>query len=218
MSQVRDECCDASDLIHANKGYRRALAVVVTLNLGMGVAEMVAGLFGGSQALKADALDFLGDGFITLLGLLAISRGPRWRARAAFLQGLFLAILALGVIIVAIYRAIVQEIPEAALMSAFGLVALAINVAAALILIPHRRGDANVRAVWLFSRNDALGNVAVIIAGGLVFWTKTAWPDIVTATIIAGLLLSSSFEILGTSRSELKSLSAPPSPVAEPRS
>lgn len=214
MSQVRDECCDTSDLTGATKGYRRALGVVVALNLGMGIAEMAGGLFGLSQALKADALDFLGDGFITLLGLLAISRGPRWRARAAFLQGLFLAILAVGVVVVALYRAIAQQIPEAEVMSSVGVIALATNVTAALILVPHRHGDASVRAVWLFSRNDALGNVAVIVAGGFVFWTDTVWPDILTAMIIAGLFLSSSLEILRASRRELRLLEGAPIPLS----
>lgn len=206
MSVTCNDCCE-KDISHAGSGYRRALAIVVALNLGMGIVEISGGLFGASQALKADALDFLGDGCITLLGLFAISRGPRWRVRAAFLQGVFLAVLAVGVIVIAIYRAIVQVIPEAAVMSGLGVVALATNVAAALILIPHRHGDANVRAVWLFSRNDALGNVAVVLAGGLVYWTGTLWPDIVTAMIIAGLFLSSSVEILKTSRFELRSLS-----------
>jgi Co/Zn/Cd efflux system component len=120
------------------------------------------------QALKADALNFVGDGLISFLGLIAIG----WRARAPFLQGVFLGLLGLGILATTAYRVLVLNQPEADLMEVFGLMALAVNVAAALVLLPHRHGDANVRAVWLFSRNDALGNIAVVIAAGLV-----AWPD-----------------------------------------
>lgn len=206
MSAHCKDCREIPELSQAGKGYRRALIWVVALNLGMGIAEMAGGLLGLSQALKADALDFLGDGFITLLALVAISRGPRWRARAAFLQGTFLAALAVGVLGAALYRVVEQKLPEAGVMSVLGVLALVTNVAAAVILIPHRKGDANVQAVWLFSRNDALGNLAVIIAGGLVYWTKSAWPDIVVAAIIAGLFLSSALTILKEARRELRTL------------
>ena len=205
MSLSCDECGETKDLAGASKAYRRALVIVVVLNLGMGVVEMIGGFFGLSQALKADALDFLGDGAITLLGILAISRHQEWRAHAALLQGAFLALLGIGVIGAAVYRAIEQVRPEAGVMGVLGFMALATNVAAALILIPHRRGDANVRAVWLFSRNDAIGNLVVIFAGGLVYWSGTAWPDILAAIIIAALFLSSALQILKDAHQELRS-------------
>lgn len=199
-----DDRCRPKDFTHSSREYRRALVIVVGLNLAMGVAEMIGGLFGKSQALKADALDFLGDGTITLMGLIAISHGPRWRARAALLQGIFLTMLGLSVIGAAIYRAVERELPDADVMTWLGIVALVINVACALILIPYREGDANVRAVWLFSRNDALGNIAVIIAAALVVWTKTAWPDLITAGLIGGLFLHSALEIVRDARRELR--------------
>lgn len=204
MGDSCDDCCAPKDLTHTTRGYRRALALVVALNLGMGAVELVGGLLGASQALKADALDFLGDGCITLLGLLAIRRGPTWRARAALLQGAFLAVLGVGVIGAAIYRAFWLKMPDAQVMSGLGLAALATNVAAAWILLAHREGDANVRAVWVFSRNDAVGNVAVIVAGGLVLWTGTVWPDLVAAVVIAGLFLHGAMEIIGGARRELR--------------
>lgn len=198
-----EDCCGPKDLTHTTPGYRRALAIVVVLNLAMGVAEMVGGLLAGSQALKSDALDFLGDGLITLLGLLAVGWRTIWRARAALLQGVFLAALGVGVLGNAVYRAFVHRLPEADVMGIVGLIALGVNVASALVLIPHREGDSNVRAVWLFSRNDAIGNVAVVAAAGLVYWTGTVWPDLVVAAIIAGLFLHSSVAIIRNARADL---------------
>lgn len=198
-----DDCCGPKDLTHTTAAYRRALWIVVILNAGYGVVEMFGGYFAGSQALKADALDFLGDGSITLLGLLALSWESAWRSRAAFLQGLFLAALGVGVFAAAAYRVFVVNEPEAFLMSGFGIVALIVNMAAAWVLSKHREGDANVRAVWLFSRNDAVGNVAVIIAAGLVWLTATPWPDLAVAVVIAGLFLHSAVDIIRDSLREM---------------
>ncbi len=185
--------------------YRRALWIVVALNVGYGVIEVVGGFLSDSQALKADALDFLGDGLISFLGLLALGWPLRRRAQAALLQGLFLGALGIGVLVTTAYRVLVQRQPEAELMGAFALVALVVNVAAAAVLIPHRKiGDANARAIWLFSRNDALGNLAVVIAAGLVAWTSTPWPDLVVAVVIAGLFLHSSWSIVRDARADLR--------------
>ena len=185
------------------KSYRRALWIVVILNLAYGVAEMVGGFLSSSQALRADALDFLGDGLITLLGIIAIGWSLRWRARSALIQGLFLGALGVGVLITTVYRMFVQRQPEADLMGIFGVMALAVNVAAAIILIPHRTGDANMRAVWLFSRNDAIGNAAVVGAAVLVAWTDTPWPDLVVSVAIAALFLHSAWAIVRDARSDL---------------
>jgi Co/Zn/Cd efflux system component len=178
------------DMAHITPGYRRALWIVVALNI--------------SQALKADALDFLGDGLISFLGLLAISWSQVWRARSALIQGLFLGVLGVGVLITTGYRVLVLNQPEAELMGLFGAAALAVNVAAAAVLIPHRMGDANVRAVWLFSRNDAVGNLAVVMAAGLVWWTATPWPDLAVAIVIAGLFLQSAWSIVRDARADLR--------------
>jgi Co/Zn/Cd efflux system component len=172
------------DLAHITPAYRRALWIVVGLNVGYGLVEMVGGFISGSQALKADALDFLGDGLISFLGLLAIGWSLAWRARSALIQGLFLAVLGVGVLATTGYRVLVLNQPEAELMGLFGAVALVVNVASAAVLMPHREGDANVRAVWLFSRNDAIGNLAV-------------------AFVIAGLFLQSAWAIIRDARSDL---------------
>lgn len=191
------------DLSHITPAYKRALWIVVLLNVGYGLVEIVAGFVAGSQALKADALDFLGDGLITFLGLLAIGWTLAWRARSALMQGIFLGLLGLGVLVATGYRVLVLNQPDSELMGIFGAIALVVNVAAAAVLIPHRKGDANARAVWLFSRNDAIGNAAVVVAAGLVWWTGTPWPDLAVALVIAGLFLQSAWSIIRDARSDL---------------
>jgi cation diffusion facilitator family transporter len=192
------------DLSHIAPAYRRALWVVVLLNVGYGIFEMIGGLLADSQALKADALDFLGDGSITLLGLLAIRWSLKLRASSALIQGIFLGAMGISILAYTIYRTQVLHTPEAGLMGIFGFIALLVNVVAAVVLLPHRKGDANVRTVWLFSRNDALGNILVVVAAGFVFWTGTSWPDLIAAGIIAVIFLQSSRSIIKDARSELK--------------
>lgn len=199
-----EEGTEDSYKTYQDPGYRRALWIVVTMNVGYGLIEMIGGFISRSQALKADALDFIGDGLITFLGLLAISWSLAWRARSAFIQGVFLGLLGLGVLASTAWRMIAQATPDAGLMGIFGLVALVVNVLAVLPLLPHRKGDANVRAVWLFSRNDAIGNAAVVVAAGLVAWLGSAWPDLVVAFGIAGLFLHSSWSIIRDARADLK--------------
>src|SRR6056297_2224067 len=193
----------ASAPAHRDPGYRRALWMVVALNLGYGVIEMAGGFLSGSQALKADALDFIGDGAITFLGLLAIGWSLVWRARSAMIQAVFLGLLGLGVIGSTIWRVLNHAAPEAGLMGAFAVGALIVNILAALPLLRHRKGDANMRAVWLFSRNDAIGNVAVVIAAGLVAVFGSAWPDLVVAFAIATLFLHSAWAIIRDARGNL---------------
>lgn len=197
--------CEAdTERASVDAAYRRALWIVVVLNLGFGVCELVGGFVAGSQALKADSLDFLGDGSITLVGLLALSWSAVARSRTALTQGCFLAALGIGVIASAGWRAFNAVPPEADLMGGIGVVALIVNVTAALVLARFRgSGDANARAIWLFSRNDALANVAVIAAAGLVAWTGSAWPDLVVAAVIALLFLHSAYDIIRDARKEL---------------
>jgi len=192
------------DLSHVTPAYKRALWIVVLLNAGYGAVELVGGFLAASQSVKADALDFLGDGLISFLGLIAIGWGLQARARAALLQGLFLGALGVGVAVATVYRVFVLNQPQAELMGIFGAIALAVNVAAAVVLLPHRKGDANVRAVWLFSRNDAIGNAAVVVAAGLVWWTGTAWPDLLVAAAIAILFLQSAWSIIIDAGTDLR--------------
>lgn len=197
------------DLAHITPAYKRALWIVVLLNVSYGVVEMIGGFLSESQALQANALDFLGDGMITFLGLLAVGWKLLWRARSALIQGLFLGALGLGVLATTAYRVLVQYQPEAELMGLLGLIALAVNVVATVVLIPHRTGDANVRAVWLFSRNDAIGNAAVVLAAALVWWTGSSWPDLMVAAAIATLFMHSSWSIVRDARVDLMDAKTP---------
>jgi Co/Zn/Cd efflux system component len=189
---------------HATPAYRRALWIVVLLNAGYGIVEMAGGFLAESQAAKADALDFIGDGLITMLGLVAIAWSATARARVALLQGLFLGALGLGVLVNTMLLLVGRQQPEAELMGLLGVIGLAVNVTAAAVLVPHRTGDANMRAVWLFSRNDAIGNAAVVVAAGFVALTDTPWPDLIVAVVIAGLFLLSSISIVRSARREMR--------------
>lgn len=201
-------CTGDARRAHDDPAYRQALWLVILLNLGFGLAEVVGGFLANSQALKADALDFIGDGSISLVGLIALSWTARARSQVALAQGLFLGLLGLAVIVLAIWRALHAEPPEAGLMGGIGVLALLVNVSAAVILSRFRDGDANVRAIWLFSRNDSLANVAVIVAAGLVALFGSAWPDIAVAGAIAILFLHSSITIVTDARSELRAAKA----------
>lgn len=204
FERIEGEDESQPEAAHQNPAYRRALWIVVILNVGYGFVEMIGGFFAGSQAVKADALDFIGDGLITFLGLLAIGWSIVWRARSALVQGIFLGILGLSVLATTIWRAVTQTTPDAGLMGLFGFFALVFNVLAVLPLLRFRKGDANMRAVWLFSRNDAIGNAAVIIAAGFVALFGSAWPDLIVALGIAGLFLHSSSSIIRDAQSDLK--------------
>lgn len=191
------------DLSHVTPAYKRALWIVVLLNVGYGVIEIFGSILSGSQALQADSLDFIGDGLISFLGLIAIGWSLAARAKAALLQGIFLAVLGLGVIGTTLYRVFVEHEPQSLLMGSFALVAFVVNVMAAVVLIPHRKGDANMRAVWLFSRNDAIGNLAVVFAAILVWWLASPWPDLLMAFAVAALFLQSAWSIIRDARHDL---------------
>lgn len=176
--------------------YRRALWLVIAINGGMFLTEAAAGSLAGSQALQADALDFLADTLTYGISLLVIGLPLRVRATAALAKGLSLAAMGLWVLGSTLHRVLMLGLPDAEIMGGVGLAALAANVASVLILMRYREGDANVRSVWLCSRNDAIGNLAVIAAAGGVALTGTAWPDLAVAALMAGLFLWSAARIL----------------------
>jgi Co/Zn/Cd efflux system component len=176
--------------------YKRRLWLVIALNGGMFLVEMFAGHLAGSKALQADALDFFGDAVTYGISLAVIGASLRVRATAALAKGLSLLVMGLWVAVTTLYQLLVLGLPEAGVMGAVGFLALAVNVASVLLLMRYKDGDANVRSVWLCSRNDAIGNVAVMMAALAVWLTATAWPDIIVAGLMAGLFLSSAVQIL----------------------
>ena len=186
----------------SNPAYRRALVAVIALNAAMFVVEMTAGALAGSRALQADALDFGADALTYGLSLAVIGRALTTRARVAQLKGLSLAAMGLGVLGLALHDALAPGLPKAEVMGMVGFLALLTNVASVLILVRWREGDANVRSVWLCSRNDAIGNVAVIGAAGAVALTGSGWPDLAVAALMATLFLTSALQILRRASSE----------------
>ncbi|WP_341703689.1 cation transporter [Ferrovibrio sp.] len=195
---------------HGTGSPRFALWIALVLNAGMFAVEVAAGLAAGSTALLADSVDFLGDAANYGLALAVLSMALVWRARVALLKGLSMGLFGLWVIAMALSHAIAGTVPEPATMGAVGVAALAVNVGVALLLYRFRTGDANMRAVWLCSRNDAIGNLAVLAAASGVFATGTPWPDIAVAALMAGLAIWSAVQVIGHARRELRT----PQPAA----
>ncbi len=197
-------CCDQAPVFDGlSPGYRRALIAVIAINATMFLVEMGAGLAAGSQALQADALDFLADTATYGLSLFVIGKPLRWRASAALLKGLSLSAMGLWVLGSTVYHVLVLDLPRAEIMGAVAFAALAANLLSVLLLLRYRNGDSNVRSVWLCSRNDAIGNVAVLAAAAAVWATGSAWPDLVVAGLMAGLFLHASIRIFRQARAEL---------------
>jgi len=176
--------------------YRRRLWIVIAINAVMFVVEMTAGVLSRSQALQADALDFLGDTLTYGMSLAVIGASLRVRATAALVKGLSLTLMGLWVFGSTAYHVLVLGIPRAEIMGAVAILALAANISSVLVLMKYKDGDANVRSVWLCSRNDAICNVAVVPAAAGVWGTATAWPDLIVAAVMAALFLYSSAAIL----------------------
>jgi len=176
--------------------YKFVLWTVIGINGAMFLTEMTAGQLAGSQALKADALDFLADTVTYGLSLAVIGASLQTRATAALFKGLSLSVMAFRVLGSTIYHTIILGLPSAEVMGGIAVLALTANLASVLMLMRYKDGDANVRSVWLCSRNDAIGNVVVMIAALGVWSTSTAWPDLVVAALMAGIFLSSSVQIL----------------------
>lgn len=188
--------------------YRRRLWMVIALNATMFAVEMGAGQAAKSQALKADALDFLGDALTYGLSLAVIGMSLRVRATAALLKGASLMVMGLWVLGSTLYRVLYIGVPEAEIMGLIGFLALAANVASVLLLMAYKDGDANVRSVWLCSRNDAIGNVAVMAAALAVWATGMGWPDVIVAAAMAALFVSSSVRITRQSLQERRATPA----------
>jgi Co/Zn/Cd efflux system component len=184
--------------------YKRRLWLVIAINAAMFATEIIAGAVAGSVAMWADALDFLADAATYGLSLAVIGMAVAVRARVALLKGVSLTVMGLWVFGATVWQVFVTGVPRAEIMGAIGFLALLANLISVLILMRYKDGDANVRSVWLCSRNDAIGNVAVMLAAAGVWGTATKWPDLVVAGFMATLFLSSSVQIVRQAIAELK--------------
>ena len=194
----------------ADPRYRRILWVALLVNAAMFVVELGAGARSGSASLLADAIDFLGDAANYGLSLWVLAMALAWRARAALFKGA--SMLAFGVFVIGrvAWGALQGVPPEPITMGSVGLLALAANLGVAALLYAYREGDANMRGVWLCTRNDALGNLAVMGAALGVLGTGTAWPDLAVAAVMAGLAISGGWTVIRHARQELASTHASP--------
>lgn len=207
MSNQNDACgCSGNPTFDGvDPAYKRILWIVIAINATMFIVEMSAGKLAGSQALQADALDFLGDALTYGLSLAVIGMSLKTRAMAALLKGMSLLLMGLWVFGSTVYQVFILGVPEAQIMGLIGLLALVANLASVFLLMRYKDGDANVRSVWLCSRNDAIGNVAVMVASVAVWFTLSAWPDLIVAAIMAGLFLRSAQLILVQAWQEFRS-------------
>ncbi len=198
-----DACECAPGAAPPDDGFRRALWIAFAVNAGMFVAEAGSSIASGSAALLADAGDFFADAATYAITLMVLGMGAVARGRAALIKGLSMGAIGVWVIASIGYKILTGAAPEPLIMGPVGVLALIANLSVAVMLYRHRAGDANRESVWLCSRNDAIGNVAVIAAAGVVYATGSHWPDIAVAAVMAYLELSASWRIVGRARGEL---------------
>lgn len=194
---MSDSCCAKEHVFDgSNPAFLRVLWIIIFINASMFFVEVFAGHHASSQSLWADALDFAADVMTYGISLWAIGKAQIVRDRAAILKGVSLLVMAVWVLGSTAYKVVFQTLPDAPVMGVISVLAFTANVLSVLFLYRWRNGDANVRSVWLCSRNDAIGNVAVMLAALGVFGTRTAWPDLIVAGIMACLFARSSWQII----------------------
>jgi Co/Zn/Cd efflux system component len=202
------DCCyhdhHHTDPNRGNPAYRRVLWAVLAINGAMFLVEIGAGVAAGSASLQADALDFLGDAANYAISLFVVGMALRYRAMAALGKGASMAVFGLWVIGAVLWHLAHGTLPNAMTMGAVGLAALVANAASFGLLWAYRAGDANMRSAWICTRNDVLGNLAVLAAAAGVFGTGAGWPDIIVATIMAGLALQGAAAVIRQSLGELR--------------
>ena len=195
---------DHSSAAAASPAYRRILWVALVVNLAMFFIEVGAGFAAQSVSLLADSLDFLGDAGNYGISLFVLGMAIRWRARASLVKAASMGVFGLWVAITTVNHALAGTVPAAPVMGLVGALALAANFGVALLLYRWREGDSNMRSVWICTRNDAIGNVAVLVAAAGVFGSGTGWPDYVVAAIMSGLALIGAFQVTRHAVAELR--------------
>jgi Co/Zn/Cd efflux system component len=204
MACCHDDHCSAPRTTLDSPQWRRVLWIALAINAGFFLAEITAGIAAGSAALQADALDFFGDAANYAVSLGVAGMALAVRARAALVKGATLIAFALWVLGSTAWHAAHGTLPRAEVMGAVGVAALVANGGVALMLYRFRTGDANMRSVWICSRNDAIGNLAVLLAALGVFGTESGWPDVIVAAIMGGLGVWGGWQIVRQARSELR--------------
>ena len=184
--------------------YVRVLWAALGINAGFFLIEIVAGLMAGSVSLQADALDFLADSANYAISLFVMGMALNARSRAALVKGLSMGAFGLWVLASTGWHALHSSLPEAGTMGAIGGAALLANGAVFTLLWAYRGGDSNMRSVWLCSRNDVIGNLAVLLAALGVFGTEAGWPDIMVAAVMAGLALQGAGQVMRAAAVELR--------------
>jgi Co/Zn/Cd efflux system component len=200
--------CSASEA-PIDPRFRTALWVALVVNTVMFVVEIVGGLRAGSVSLLADAVDFAGDAANYALSLSVLSLGLLWRARAALVKGVTMAAYGLLVLGKTGWAAFYGIAPDAYTMGGIGLLALVANLGVALMLYRFRDGDANMRSVWLCSRNDAIVNFAIILAAAGVLGSGTRWPDLIVAAVVSTLALTAGCSVIRQARAEIAAAKRP---------
>jgi Co/Zn/Cd efflux system component len=201
------DCCDhclTVDPHRGNEAYRRVLWAVLGINAAMFLIEIGAGVAAGSASLQADALDFFGDTANYAISLFVVGMVLRYRAIAALAKGSTMGLFGLWIIGTAIWHALQGTLPNAFTMGAVGFLALAANAASFGLLWIYRDGDANMRSAWICTRNDVLGNLAVLVAAAGVFGTGTGWPDVIVAAIMAALAVQGAVTVTRQAMAELR--------------
>ena len=186
--------CEINPVVSAQE--RRILIVVLVLNAVMFVAEFGAGIVSHSTALLADSLDMFADAFVYGLSLFALGRPVFWRNRAALVNGSLQMLLGIGIALEAFSKLFIDKLPHAETMGVFGVLALIVNTICFVLLARFRDGEINLRATWICSRNDMLGNIGVLLAAGLVAYFGAAWPDILLGLLLAGVIIHSASRII----------------------
>ena len=189
-------------------GYARVLWIALVANALMALVEIASGVASGSVSLLADAVDFAGDAANYGLSLAVLSMAMVWRSRVAWIKGWSMAAFGLFVIGRAVWTLVTGRVPEPLTMGVVGVLALAVNLGVAWLLYAYREGDANMRSVWLCSRNDAIGNLAVMAAALGVFGTGSGWPDLAVAAVMGVLALSAARSVIQQARAELRPVPA----------
>jgi Co/Zn/Cd efflux system component len=197
--------------------YRKILWIALVINLSMFVVEIMSGLRGGSVSLLADSVDFLGDAANYGISLLVLGLSVTARANASRIKVFSMAAFGVWVVGLSIWNLSSKVLPSAPTMGIVGAIALFANCVVALLLLAYRDGDSNMRSVWLCTRNDALGNVAVLLAALGVFGTGVGWPDLAVAAVMSMLAITSAFKIFHQANVELRSHAAVESGSVAPR-